>query len=240
MAIITILKVICVLKMIDKIRNLNDLRRGDVRGLYKKWIYKTPNTYHKVCDYLQKINYSIQDLNSEIECLSKISAKEIIFIISLVDWIIESFNAIKSALKDKIIKNYSYTRSSELDKAKAYLKALRSFIVAHPLSTNRHKEFGFDGNFICIDITPSVGYLIALLNNHLEYFYHLDYEGLKEKTYDETDDFYLRSYSEKDDGMKFSREIGSKVEYIYRVADLYIDALYELDKYLSKQKKANF
>ena len=75
-------------KMINKIRNLNDLRRGDVRGLYKRLIYKTPNTYHKVCDYLQKINYSIQDLNGEIECLSKISAKEIIYIISLVDWII--------------------------------------------------------------------------------------------------------------------------------------------------------
>lgn len=235
-----ILKVICVLKMIDKIRNLNDLRRGDVRGLYKRWIYKTPNTYHKVCDYLQKINYSIQDLNSEIECLSKISAKEIIYIISLVDWIIESFNAIMKALKTIIIENYSYTRSSELNKAKAYLKALRSFVVAHPLSTNRHKEFGLDGNFICVDITPSIGPLFVLLNNHLEYFYRLDYEGLKEKTFDETDDFYLRSYSEKDDEMKFSREIGSKISYLYRVAELYIEALYELDDYLSKQKKANF
>lgn len=226
--------------MIDKIRNLNDLRRGDVCGLYKRWIYKTPNTYHKVCDYLQKINYSIQDLNAEIECLSKISAKEIIYIISLVDWIIESFNAIKKALKEVIIKDFVYSKKAEIDKATAYLKALRSFVVAHPLSTNRHKEFGFDGNFICIDVTSNVGPLFVLLNNHMEYFYHLDYEGLKEKTYDETDDFYLRSYSEKDDGMKFSREIGSKISYLYRVADLYVDALYELDNYLSKQKKFGY
>lgn len=226
--------------MIDKIRNLNDLRRVDKRGLYKRWIYKTPDTYHKVCNYLQKINYSIQDLNSEIECLSKISAKEIIYIISLVDWIIESFNAIMKALKSIIIENYSYARSSELNKAKAYLKALRSFVVAHPLSTNRHKEFGFDGNFICIDITPRIGPIFALLNNHLEYFYHLDYDGLKEKIYDNTDDFYLRSYSEKDDGMKFSRVIGSKIGYLYRVAELYVNALYALDDYLSEQKKANF
>lgn len=227
-------------KMINKIRNLNDLRRGDVCGLYKRWIYKTPNTYHKVCDYLQKINYSIQDLNGEIECLSKISAKEIIYIISLVDWIIESFNAIKKGLKEVIVKDFVYLKSAEMDNATAYLKALRSFVVAHPLSTNRHKEFGFDGNFICIDITSSIGPLYVLLNNHLEYFYHLDYEGLKEKTFDETDDFYLRSYSEKDDGMRFSREIGSKIGYVYRVAELYVDAIYELDKYLAKQKKLRY
>ena len=227
-------------KMINKIRNLNDLRRGDVCGLYKRWIYKTPNTYHKVCDYLQKINYSIQDLNGEIECLSKISAKEIIYIISLVDWIIESFNAIKRGLKEVIVKDFVYLKSAEMDNATAYLKALRSFVVAHPLSTNRHKEFGFDGNFICIDITSSIGPLYVLLNNHLEYFYHLDYEGLKEKTFDETDDFYLRSYSEKDDGMRFSREIGSKIGYVYRVAELYVDAIYELDKYLAKQKKLRY
>lgn len=227
-------------KMINKIRNLNDLRRGDVCGLYKRWIYKTPNTYHKVCDYLQKINYSIQDLNGEIECLSKISAKEIIYIISLVDWIIESFNAIKKGLKEVIVKDFVYLKSAEMDNATAYLKALRSFVVAHPLSTNRHKEFGFDGNFICIDITSSIGPLYVLLNNHLEYFYHLDYEGLKEKTFDETDDFYLRSYSEKDAGMRFSREIGSKIGYVYRVAELYVDASYELDKYLAKQKKLRY
>lgn len=226
--------------MIDKIRNLNDLRRGDVCGLYKRWIYKTPNTYHKVCDYLQKINYSIQDLNAEIECLSKISAKEIIYIISLVDWIIESFNAIKKALKEVIIKDFVYSKRVEIDKATAYLKALRSFVVAHPLSTNRHKEFGLDGNFICIDIISNIGPIFALLNNHLEYFYHLDYGGMKDKLFDETDDFYLRSYSEKDGGMKFLREIGSKVEYIYRVAELYVDALYELDNYLSKQKKLGY
>lgn len=223
--------------MIDTIRNLNDIRRGDKLGIFKRWIYKIPLDYHKVCDYLQKIHYSIQDLNSEIECLNNITAKEIIYIISLVDWVIESYNATIKAIKKEVIKGFTYSKQNELEKAEAYLKALRSFVVAHPLSTDRHKKFGFDGNFICIDICSSVGPLFALLNNHMEYFYHLDYDGLKEKTFDETDNIYLRSYSEKDDGMKFSRDIGSKVELIYKVAELYIDALYELDKYLAKQKK---
>ena len=226
--------------MTDKIRKLNDIRRGNVCGIYKRWIYNSPNAYHKICDYMQKINYSIQDLNGEIESLSKISAKEVIYIISLVDWIIEAYNAIIKEIRLNVSEGYTYSKHLELDKANAYLKALRSFIVAHPLSTNRHKKFGFDGNFICIDISPSIGPLFALLNNHLEYFYHLDYDGMKEKTFDEADDFYLRSYSERDDGMQYSREIGSRIAHIYHVADLYVDALYELDKYLLKQKKANF
>ncbi|MCM1289591.1 MAG: hypothetical protein NC132_02935 [Corallococcus sp.] len=160
--------------MIDKIKNLNDIRRGDRLVIYKRWIYKTPLDYHKVCDYLQKINYSVQDLNSETECLNNITAKEIIYTISLVDWIVESYNATKQAIKEDVIKGFEYLNQSELQKAKAYLKALRSFVVAHPLSTNRHKEFGFDGNFICIDICSSIGPLFVLLNNHIEYFYHLD------------------------------------------------------------------
>lgn len=226
--------------MMDKIRDLNNLRRDSILGIYKQWIYKTPNDYHKICDYLQKISYSIQDLNREIDYLGEISAKEIIYIISLVDWIIEAFNAVKKALRDVIAKGFIYSKSTETDKATAYFKALRSFVVAHPLSTNRHKELGFDGNFICIDISSNKKRLFYLLSNYLEYFYHLDYDGIKEKTFDKKDDFYLRSYSEKDDGMKYSREIGSRIEYIYHVADLYVDALYELDNYLSKQKRANF
>lgn len=226
--------------MIYKISNLNDIRRGNILGIFKRWIYKTPLDYHKTCDYLQKINYSIQDLNSEIECLSNITAKEIIYTISLVDWIIESYNETIKAIKIEVINGFAYSKQEELKKANAYLKALRSFVVAHPLSTDRHKEFGFDGNFICIDISSGNDPLFDLLHNHLEFFYHLDYDGMKEKAIDKSDNFYLRSYSEKDDGAKFSREIGSKVELIYRVAELYVDALYELDKYLSKQKKANF
>lgn len=226
--------------MLNIIRNLNDIRRSDKLGIFKRWIYKTPLEYHKVCDFLQKINYSIQDLNSEIDCLNKLTAKEIIYIISLVDWIVESYNATIKAIKIEVIKGYVYSKQEELKKARAYLKALRSFVVAHPLSTNQHKDFGFDGNFICIDISAGNTRLFTLLHEHLEYFYHLDYDGMKEKTIDKSDNFYLRSYSEKDDGAKFSREIGSKVELIYRVAELYVDALYELDKYLSKQKKANY
>ena len=35
---------------------------------------------------------------------------------------------------------------------KKNFKAIRSFIVAHPLNTDRHTEFGYDGKKECIDI----------------------------------------------------------------------------------------
>ena len=226
--------------MIQPLDNLNNLKRGSVCGVYKRWIYQSSLDYNRVCDYLQKINYSIQDLNKEIGCLNAITAKEIIYTISLVDWIIEAYDEIKKRIKAEPIKDFIFSKQKEFEQATEYLKALRSYIVAHPLTTNRHKKFGLDGNFICIDISSNLGLLAMLLDNHREYFYHLDYEGIHEKTYDKSDNFYMRSYSKKDDEMQFSRNIGSKVELIYRVAELYIEALYELDKYLSKQKKANF
>ncbi len=225
--------------MVKPLNNLNNLKRGSIRGVYKQWIYTSPLEYHKACDYLQKINFSIQDLNGEIECLNTITAKEIVYTISLVDWIIEAYRAIEKAVVVEIIKNFSYSKQSELEQATDFLKALRSYIVAHPLSTNRHKKFGFDGNFICIDIYSGKEATFKLLLGHKEYFYHLDYDGLKEKTYDESDNFFMCSYPQNDNGIKPLKRIGSKVELIYRVAELYIEALYEMDKYLSKRKKAD-
>lgn len=226
--------------MIQPIKNINNLKTGNNCGIYKQWIYKTSLDYHKACDYVKKISYSIQDLNREIDCLNDITAKELIYIISLVDWIKEAFGAIKRAIADEIIKDFTFTKQDELDYVTEYLKAVHSFIVAHPLTTDRHKKFGLDGNFICLDISSNLGHSAILLVNHMEYFYHLDFNGLKEKTYDESDNFYMISYSQKDDGMRYQRIIGSKVELIYKVAELYIEALYELDKYLSKQKRADF
>ena len=37
-----------------------------------------------------------------------------------------------------------------------YIKALRSFVVAHPLSTSRHSKYGLDGNYICVDIAVAI------------------------------------------------------------------------------------
>lgn len=226
--------------MIDKIRNLNDLSQGNVCGIYKKWIYDSPNDSHKICDYLQKINYSIQDLNEELKIDEKITLKKTIIIIVLIDWIKEACGAIYRLLRDDVKKGFCYSKCEELNAAKDFFTAIRSFVVAHPLSTSRHGKFGFDGDFICIDVDSFNNPLTELFSGHPELFYHIDYNGLKNHTIDWTDDLLLRSYSGEVNDYKFSINVSCKLHDIIHVAELYIEELYELEKYLKKQKKVAY
>lgn len=226
--------------MINKIRNLNDLSRGDVRGVYKKWIYNSLNDYYKICDYLEKINYSIQDLNKELKTDKTISLKKTIIIIVLIDWIKEAYTATYKLIRNDVKQEFCYSKSEELNKAKEFFVAIRSFIVAHPLSTDRHGKFGFDGDFICVDVCSFSDPFIELLFGHSELFCHIDYSGLKRSTIEKSDDLLLRSYSGKANDYKNSINISCKLHDIIHVAELYIEELYELDRYLIKQKKADY
>ena len=112
------------------------------------------------------------------------------------------------------------------------MRALRSFVVAHPLTTTDHSTYGMDGKLICVDIRLSTPHL-SLLDD--KYFSYLDYDGYhKGKQLDA--DFYLYGYSKEIENMTYSVYIGCSMSDIYHVAELYIDKLYTLDKYLSKQK----
>lgn len=226
--------------MINKIRNLNDLSRVDVRGVYKKWVYNSLNDYHKICDYLQKINYSIQDLNEELKINEKISLKKTIIIIVLIDWIKEACTATYKLIRDDVKQKFCYSKSEELKKANDFFIAIRSFVVAHPLSTNRHSKFEFDGDFICIDVRSFNNPFTELLSGHSELFCHIDYSGLKRSTIERSDDLLLRSYSGKANNFKYSVNISCKLHDIIHVAELYIEKLYELDRYLKKQKKVDY
>lgn len=220
------------MNVLAKIRDLNKLRGG----LQKHWLFKNKNEYYKMCDYLQKINFCIQDLNYEIEHDKKFRMKEIVFIIIQTVWIQEALDCIIKLCDKKVVEGFSYEKNDKVSKSTKYLKAIRSFVVAHPLTTNRHDMFGFDGNFICVDIRIW-GTTFSLIGD--EDFYHLDIEGLHKQRC-ETDSFYLYTYSQKDDGMKFFRYIGCSLEDIINVASLYIDKLYAFDKYLYKQKRSTY
>lgn len=76
--------------MYENLKNLNDLKRTNTRGIYKRWIYNFTDDFHLACDYLQKINYSIQDINSELNN-DELGMKEVVYIIALVDWIKDSY-----------------------------------------------------------------------------------------------------------------------------------------------------
>ena len=70
---------------IREIKNLNKLKYS----LHKQWIWGNKENFYLSQDYLQKINFSIQDLNKEIQYLSKPTMKDVIYVIVLIDWINE-------------------------------------------------------------------------------------------------------------------------------------------------------
>ena len=220
-------------KIISELNNLNKIRRLEKRGIYKRCLLKNKEDYSKMCDYMQKINYCIQDLNSELHDISKLSNKSIVYIITLVTWISEAMYSIRQLYRKEIIDGFEYEKEAELKQGYEYLRALRSFVVAHPLTTKEHGNYGMDGSLICVDIRLSTEFHSLLTEDR--FWGYLDYNGYhKGKKLDA--DFYLYGYSKEIENMEFSVYIGCSMSDIYHVAELYIDKLYALDKYLAKQK----
>lgn len=220
---------------VKPLQNLNHLNGGTC----KRWIWQKGENYSKSCDYLQKINYCIQDLNHEIESLSNPSMKEVVFVIVLVDWIREAVNALPNLLIDGLTKEFTYSKHTELDQANKYLSAIRSFAVAHPLSTNRHKDYGLDGDKICVDIRIEATITSFLLSRN-EDWYHLNYDGLLSNSKGTSFDFIMLIYSDQKDKMKYFKYVGASFSDLFRVAELQIDKLYALDRYLGKLKKRDW
>lgn len=215
-----------------ELRNLNDLNKG----INKQWIWENKDNYYRSCDYLQKINYCIQDLNAEIKNLSEPSMKEVVYIIALIDWVCEAVEAIPKILKSGIMNNYVYRKDNCVLQSVKFFKAIRSFVVAHPLSTNRHEKYGFDGDMICIDIKGKTSTVTNVFSDNSDWF-HLDFNGLKEEAKEQSADFVLYVYSQKADRMQFFKYIGVDFKDLYHVAKLQIEKLYDLDNYLGKLKK---
>lgn len=218
---------------IEPLRDLNDLKQG----LHKRWIYKDCPSQEIALDYLQKINFSIQDLNQTLS-QKQFDYKDIVFIICLVDWIRESVNCILPLFKDGVSDNFSFSSQETLTKAKNYFCAIRSFIVAHPLETTRHKDFSLDGTYICVDLFQNDTSFVLLTTEHSEQYRYLDYAGMH-GGYVKTD-FYLKAYSSKYYQNQFFLLIGFGLEDIVRYARLCIQKIYELDKYLFKLKMKDF
>lgn len=222
--------------MYEELRNINELKRQRIRGIYKQWIYVSMNDFHYVCDCLQKINYSIQDINGELTN-NEFGMKEIVYIISLVDWIKDSYTKILEKIKKEVAQKYVFSKPSELELAKGYFTAIRSYIVAHPMNTTRHNKFGFDGDFVCVDLKTNDSLLMPLVRENQ--FFSVDYYGLhngKNKKHK----YYLLSYSNSMDKNKYFKYISFSIDDILNVARLYIDALYELDNLLAKLKRKDY
>ncbi|RGV96130.1 hypothetical protein DWV97_09885 [Ruminococcus sp. AF14-10] len=124
----------------------------------------------------------------------------------------------------------------KLRQAKKYFKAIRSFVVAHPLSTSRHEAYGMDGDLICVDVRNRTTKLTEMFEDPSSWLF-LTLDGLHENAKDVTSDFILYVYSEKLDQMKYFKYIRVNFSDLYYVAQLQIDRIYALDLKLRKLTK---
>lgn len=215
-----------------ELKNLNEVGAG----LHKKWIFSSRLEYDLCCDYLQKLNYCIQDFNIEINSKDKLSVKTITYLILLTTWIMESCDQIQKIIKTSVKNGFCYKNEDELRNAKAYLRAIRSFVVAHPLTTDRHSKFWLDGNYSCLDIRTEMSAVQRMVQQPL-YIFSMD--GIRVEQMEDCCDYYLLVYSEKD-GAQFVQYFGCNICDLVKTASLYIDKIYALDKYLNKLRKKNF
>lgn len=155
-----------------------------------------------------------------------------VYVIVLVDWICEAVDAISKNLRPDV-RSFVLYEDEYITKAEKYFKAVRSFVVAHPLKTTRHEKFGFDGDMICVDVRKEPCEFLQSWKKD-DRWYYLSFDGLRKIKKEENFDFVLYVYSKKLDGMKYFRYIGVKFIDLYTVASLQIEKLYKFDKQLRK------
>ena len=214
---------------------LKDLN-GIGRGVDKLWVYKDLLHRELAHDYLQKINFSIQDINYLIGDSGRIERRtDVVSLIVMVDWIASSVWQYKNCLSEELMNVFWFSHQDDLEKCRAFLKALRSIVVAHPLNTDQHKDLGLDGDFACIDLRVSQPVFFANRNSVQRF----GINGIEPYNNACNDDVYMYIYSKKANAQYFEFLIVDLAD-VVRVARVYIDKLYEIDKYLSKIRKKDY
>lgn len=214
-----------------KIKDLNGLKRYNYLGLYKKGHCISGQKYSLACDYLEKINYSLQDISTELQ--KKPDRSVLICIIAYTCWIQESVNELKKCYKSNVFNNFSFN-DSVIKENDSFLKAIRSFVLAHPFVTTRHKNYGFDGTLRCVDIRENGQDITFPFVKDKDKFY-IDVNS--KVTYNNQKvDYWLYIYNDNEYGNMFKQYIGISVDTICKVVNDYIDYLYALDKHMSKTK----
>lgn len=216
--------------------SLDDLNRIE-KGVKKCWIYKDDLSRELAYDFLLKINYSIQDINYLLDNNQQVEKRtDVISIIVMICWIVESVRQYKSCLLPNLLDNFYFSKQEDLSKSYLFIKAIRSFIVAHPLNTDKHEKFGFDGDIICIDLRNKKPVPLRYGNNDTK---RISLDGIERCGAEQDSDLYLCTYSRKANAKFFQYYVVDFKE-IIQVAKVYIEQLYEIDRYLSKLKKKNY
>lgn len=173
---------------------------------------KAENDY--VYSVIQKLNWNIADFNTLMNNIE--SKKDVIYFIVLCDWITEACGCVYKAY-DKYTSGFAYLNESKRSDYNKNFKAIRSFMVAHPLNTDRHKNQGYDGTKKCIDISLNLSGFDKAFHN-----------------YDRDDaDFYLIYYA---DDVAYKNE-GHDYSEIYSCVYYNVERIIKFGKYLSNIRK---
>lgn len=221
------------------VRKLSDLNRVG-KGVDKCWIYKDRLNFELAHDYLQKINFSIQDINDLLKSYCQIGKRtDIILLIVMVNWIVDSIWRYKTCLLPGLLDDFHFSDQETLCKSFYFIKGIRSFIIAHPLNTEKHAKFGFDGDTICIDLRVRKPILCDYLCNYRSNIRRTGLNGIETYESEQADDFYLYVYSKRANA-EFFELLVINLNEILQVARKYIQQLYEIDCHLSRLKKKNY
>lgn len=189
-----------------------DIKFIDWIDIMECLLSKIENEY--VCSVIQKLNWNIDDFNKMMNNIEL--KKDVIYFMVLCDWITEACNCIYKTY-DKYAKGFVYLNESKRSDCNKNFKAIRSFMVAHPLNTDRHKNQGYDGTKKCIDISLNLSRFDKAFHN-----------------YDRDDaDFYLIYYA---DGVTYNNE-GHDYSEIYSCVYYNVERIIEFGKYLSNIRK---
>ena len=225
-----------------KIKTTDDLGEHG-GGIWKKWPWKDSDHFELMSDLILKAKYSIQDFNSTIGGGFLPNPKDTVYLVALATWIKDAFWQIKENCLRKEIKNdFEFSKQSELDDASKYLQVVRSVVIAHPLNSTRHQDYGFgpEGR-ICIDIRGK-----SLLDSFPKaVIYRITPKGFSRISCVGDNDIALmtcrniRSATEQKGKLHFER-CCLDMRDIRNSAELYIDALYELDRHLGRIRRKDF
>lgn len=216
-----------------KIKDLNGLRRFSHVGLYKQGHCVSFQKYQLACDYLEKINYSLQDITTELQKTP--SRSSLICIVAYACWIQESITELKKCYRNYVFENLSFDETV-IEEDDSFLKAIRSFVLTHPLTTTRHKDYGFDGTLYCVDIRVNGSNTTFPFVRFYHDKYYIDTKG-KSKYNNQEIDYWLYVYNNNDNsnfGYINEQYIGISIDTICKVVNDYIDYLYALDRHMSK------
>lgn len=211
--------------------NLNGIKRHSPYGIYKKSLAKDKDSAHLICDYMEKISNSLQDIEKESQKKTDVSV--LISSIAFLSWIDDSVDSIEKSYKSFALAGFNYAKT-QIRKNSEYLKAIRSFVFAHPYKTDRHGKFGFDGSLRCADIRPACSDITEPFWHNDDKFY-IDANGKTDYTGQEVD-YWLYVYNSNKYDNTLKQYIGISLKPLYKIANDYVTYLYALDKHLCKVK----